>query len=695
MTPKVYQEKILNEIEDKNSIIYAETGRGKTFISIMLMTKILKKEKTQQTVGKKLTIGLRNPSTQNQSIKQPPKIFFLVPENSLLEQQYNAISSNIGDFKVTKFLSGKIEKFTNCKREFELVIKINDVFVCTPEIMYRFLYLGFLNFSSIRLLVFDECHHTDLNHPYNIIMNEFYFFYKINYKDRKLPQILGLTASPFKRKFNKIDSSILTNELAHFCENMDCVLVMDPDIFDYKFEVGNDEIDKISPGEARREYIQISKFSNHKHYDEIVTALLKNLFQPLLQLSNLEDKKKKEFLQFIYILFSCDSFQDFGTKLNEFNYLMKENESNKSIEMINILVRQIFLLFDNTNLNCIIMLLEDYKKEYKYPDQKFKIFFAMINFLKDKDKLTYESDRILELKEYLLKIFTKDSYQKNRIIIFVDHRVVSNYLVNDVNMFLNLHFNNDNSNNKFQALNIVGVSSGKKSIITVKNTISELNNKLNLFNIGIYQVLIATSTVEEGIDIKDCDIVIVYTELKTIKSYIQMKGRARKSNAEFVMFSNNIEETLVKIKGFVDVIKLIRGKFVKKSFVVDLRRKNFLDKKTIDKIFLEIPTSNAKITIRNAPQIYNHLKNLFFNKNVKLEPKIKYDEKIRVKDIEPKWKCYFDLSNNSVDFNFESDYYVDKGSSLCHVYILFIKSLYEYDVIDEFFNIQDLNIFIS
>jgi hypothetical protein len=125
------------------------------------------------------------------------------------------------------------------------------------------------------------------------------------------------------------------------------------------------------------------------------------------------------------------------------------------------------------------MLLEDYKKEYKYPDQKFKIFFAMINFLKDKDKLNYESDRILELKEYLLKIFSKDSYQKNRIIIFVDHRVVSNYLVNDVNEFLNLHFNNDNSNNKFRALNIVGVSSGKKSIVTVKNTISELNNKLN------------------------------------------------------------------------------------------------------------------------------------------------------------------------------------------------------------------------
>ena len=37
MKPRDYQQKIFDKAKNQNSIIYVETGKGKTFISIMLM----------------------------------------------------------------------------------------------------------------------------------------------------------------------------------------------------------------------------------------------------------------------------------------------------------------------------------------------------------------------------------------------------------------------------------------------------------------------------------------------------------------------------------------------------------------------------------------------------------------------------------------------------------------------------------
>ena len=45
------------------------------------------------------------------------------------------------------------------------------------------------------------------------------------------------------------------------------------------------------------------------------------------------------------------------------------------------------------------------------------------------------------------------------------------------------------------------------------------DNKIN--------VLIATSVIEEGLDISTCNVVISINEILNVKSFIQTKGRAR------------------------------------------------------------------------------------------------------------------------------------------------------------------------
>jgi endoribonuclease Dicer len=70
---------------------------------------------------------------------------------------------------------------------------------------YDLLMHGFLHMEEIDLIIFDECHHTDQDHLYNLIMKDFYFhkFDPENPMQVKRPKIIGLTASPIKRKIEK------------------------------------------------------------------------------------------------------------------------------------------------------------------------------------------------------------------------------------------------------------------------------------------------------------------------------------------------------------------------------------------------------------------------------------------------------------------------------------------------------------
>lgn len=43
----------------------------------------------------------------------------------------------------------------------------------------------------------------------------------------------------------------------------------------------------------------------------------------------------------------------------------------------------------------------------------------------------------------------------------------------------------------------------------------------------------------QGVDVEACSFVISFDAIKTVKSYIQMKGRARQKNAKFFVFADN------------------------------------------------------------------------------------------------------------------------------------------------------------
>ena len=57
-----------------------------------------------------------------------------------------------------------------------------------------------------------------------------------------------------------------------------------------------------------------------------------------------------------------------------------------------------------------------------------------------------------------------------------------------------------------------------------------------------YQIVVATSVAEEGVDIPECELVICMNLPGTVTGFVQMRGRARKKGSHFVIICSNQKE---------------------------------------------------------------------------------------------------------------------------------------------------------
>ena len=99
-----------------------------------------------------------------------------------------------------------------------------DVLIIIANKFYDLLMHGFMHMEEVDLLIFDECHHADQDHPYNLIMRDFWFHRFDPDKPLKVkrPRILGLTASPIKQKIerNKVQATEIEIMLQNLSNNL-------------------------------------------------------------------------------------------------------------------------------------------------------------------------------------------------------------------------------------------------------------------------------------------------------------------------------------------------------------------------------------------------------------------------------------------------------------------------------------------
>ncbi|KAH7885585.1 hypothetical protein F5I97DRAFT_2034434 [Phlebopus sp. FC_14] len=178
-TTRNYQQEMLDASLVENIIVAQDTGSGKTHIAVLRM--------------------------KIECDREPRKVsWFIAPTVALCEQQQDVISKAMGPVGL---IHGGLEpKQWTDPGIWKSILQKNRVIVSTPQVLLDALTHGYINLGlEISLLVFDEAHHANDNHPMNCIMRDFYFSLPLRNSTRatshgpvreERPMILGLTASP-------------------------------------------------------------------------------------------------------------------------------------------------------------------------------------------------------------------------------------------------------------------------------------------------------------------------------------------------------------------------------------------------------------------------------------------------------------------------------------------------------------------
>ena len=121
-------------------------------------------------------------------------------------------------------------------------------------------------------------------------------------------------------------------------------------------------------------------------------------------------------------------------------------------------------------------------------------------------------------------------------IVFVQRR----YAACVLNKLINEHVENSKVKSDF----VTGHGSQMWASTETGMNYKKQKEKLKEFRSGSLNVLVGTSVIEEGVDIPQCNLVVMFDFPQDYRAYIQSRGRGRAKDAKYVMLveSSKLEE---------------------------------------------------------------------------------------------------------------------------------------------------------
>ncbi|XP_070555365.1 interferon-induced helicase C domain-containing protein 1-like isoform X2 [Ptychodera flava] len=197
-----YQEELAKPAFDgHNCIICAPTGTGKTHVAMAITKHCFVESLAEQAQSNGGDVTFKR------------KAIFLVHRIPLLNQTYKRFKRHLPLLNIAKRSGASM---TNTG--FEMLVPVNDMIITTGGILKNSLTEKKVTLDEFSLIIIDECHHAMKNHPYNVIMAE-YLRLKLSNPTTKLPQIIGLTASPGSGSKSGLKTA--TDHILKLCANMD------------------------------------------------------------------------------------------------------------------------------------------------------------------------------------------------------------------------------------------------------------------------------------------------------------------------------------------------------------------------------------------------------------------------------------------------------------------------------------------
>lgn len=409
------------------------------------------------------------------------KILFLTVTKPLAEQIYNEVKDcmDLDEDKIVLFTGSVAPKVR------EELWKNSIVTVSTPQCVENDIINGRICLDNVSLLIADEAHNAVKDYSYTWVSKQYR-------KKSKYPRIIGLTASPGSdlEKIQEVCKNL-------YIEEIEIRTDKDPDVKPYVHEINIDWVE-----------VELPKvFLEAKNYlQNFLNDRLEKLKKcGILRRTDLRYVSKTELLGLQAELrgraFTGEKDFVVWNAISVLAEIMKVSHGLELLETQGVIPVHKYL--EKLNNDAATTKVKAVKNIVK--DLNFRSAFVKVSRLHEEG---VEHPKLIELQKILDKEIKNNA--DNKIIVFNQYRDNAVDIVEKLNTI-------DNVNAKL----FVGQLKKGDTGLTQK----EQKAVLDEFREGKFNVLVATSIAEQGLDIPHVDTVIFYEPIPSAIRQIQRRGR--------------------------------------------------------------------------------------------------------------------------------------------------------------------------
>jgi ERCC4-related helicase len=454
------------------------------------------------------------------------RILIMAPTRPLVSQH---MSSFVSTLKILEEHMGVITGKTPPEARLALWNKKEmRLLFATPEVVRNDLNEGRLSLKDFALLVFDEAHRAVKDYAYTSIAKEYV-------KCSSYPLILAMTASP--------GSEI--GRMREICENLFIEYI------EYRNEEHIDVKPYVNPINVKWEWFDLPE-----EYLYVISILRSMLDEKLCWLMQKGIIRRKS----IEWIFKRDLINAGESLRYSLELMMEEQRGpiylalmNQSIALTLMYCIELIGSQGSFSLKAFLDRIENDEGKahttFLRDSRIIEIKVLLENTSKEHPKIV----RLIEIvKEHCHSLHTPNVIRNNsKILVFTQYRDTARHIAEVL------------SSSGFRSSRFVGQAK-RQGDQGMKQ--EEQAAILESFRNGDFDILVATSIAEEGLDIPEVNLVIFYEPIPSEIRYIQRKGRTGRKSAGLVLIlaSNNTVDTryhyasqkrLEKMKKSVDVVK--------------------------------------------------------------------------------------------------------------------------------------------
>jgi ERCC4-related helicase len=475
---RLYQNNIFNSSKGKNSLIILPTSLGKTVISALICADILYNYKQS-------------------------RILIMAPTRPLVLQHLISFSSFLKVLENQKILvTGKVSP---SMRKMIWSNKTIKLIFATPEVIRNDLNESRLNLKEFGLVIFDEAHRAIKDYAYTLISKRYI-------EQSSNPLILALTASPGSDK----------NRIQQICDNLYIEHI------EYRNEEDFDVKSYVNPIELKWEFVELPE--KYKQIIMLFKSMLQEklrwlMFRGLIKKNNIDYVFKRDLLDLGEILQKNLKFSLNEEKGPLYIALLNQSAALSLMYCIELIESQ-----GPFSLKTFITRMQSSEGKAHsliLKDPRMKDIFKLLENITEHPKLVYLIDlfkkgKLISSANNNLDVLLNDSLT-SQILVFSHYRDTATHIVDELNK------------NGIKSFRFVGQSSRNNDIGMNQNEQSLI---LDSFRKKEFNVLVATSIAEEGLDIPEVNLVIFYEPVSSEIRHIQRKGRTgRKSSGNVIILA--------------------------------------------------------------------------------------------------------------------------------------------------------------